>query len=286
MADTVILYLTHFIDEQVVAEVARLRAECGTAYDVRILLNVAGDRDPRPDRSVPATVITRADRRALSYRARNSGRYDSTQPGAPDLAMLAFWARHRTYRHYWLIEYDVRYTGAWRTLFDHFRGDAADLLATTLHRRDTNPGWHHWSSLIVPVSARGRGPAPERIRGFFPLYRLSSAGAACLDAAMREGWDGIYEVTWPTILNHAGLAIEDIGGDGPFVRPENVNRFYRNTPDIDTLAPGTFVYRPMLRRVRLTAEAVLWHPVKKHRHNHPLYAAARGLYRFAWPKRA
>ncbi|MEQ8968463.1 MAG: DUF3405 domain-containing protein [Azospirillaceae bacterium] len=284
MADTVVLYLTHFIDDQVIAEVARLRAECGDAYDVRILLNINDDHDPDPDRAVPATVITETDRRALPYPSRNSGRYDSTQPGGPDLAMLAFRARHPHYKHYWLIEYDVRFTGDWRALFDHFADDDAALLATTLHHHATNPRWHHWRSIAIPQATLAEGGEPRRIRGFFPFYRLSAEGAECLDSAMRAGWDGIYEVTWPTILAHAGLVIEDIGGDGPFVRPENVNRFYQNNPGIDTLAPGTFVYRPMLRRVRETARAALWHPVKKHKHNHPLYAAARGLYRFAWPR--
>ncbi|MFW5697957.1 MAG: hypothetical protein ACOCX1_05320, partial [Fimbriimonadaceae bacterium] len=95
--------------------------------------------------------------------------------------------------------------------------------------------------------------------------------------AMAEGWDGIYEVVWPTVLHNAGLTIEDFGGDGRFVRPENINRYYTSTPEGVGLSPGTFVYRPMFRKVPNGSRDMLWHPVKKHWRNHPVVNAVRPL---------
>jgi hypothetical protein len=82
-----------------------------------------------------------------------------------------------------------------------------------------------------------------------------------MDQAYRLGWSGHCEATWPTIINLAGLKLEDIGGDGEFVAPGNHNRFYTNTLSSPTLAPGSLVFRPA--RCWLGSQRnKLWHPVK------------------------
>jgi hypothetical protein len=69
--------------------------------------------------------------------------------------------------------------------------------------------------------------------------------------------------------------LEDIGGNGEFVRPENVNRFYTNTPLDEDHAPGSMVFRPA-RSWTGARRNMLWHPVK------PLPHKLREDARHAW----
>ena len=43
----------------------------------------------------------------------------------------------------------------------------------------------------------------ERVRGLFPIYRLSHDAIRTIDNAYRKGWARHYEVTIPTILDQA-----------------------------------------------------------------------------------
>jgi hypothetical protein len=87
---------------------------------------------------------------------------------------------------------------------------------------------------------------------------------ARMDAAYREGWGGHIEAAWASILDFHGLKLEDIGGDGEFVRPGNRHRFYlaaKPNAKCDLLAPGTFMAKPPLYRPGSTPNR-LYHPVK------------------------
>ena len=99
------------------------------------------------------------------------------------------------------------------------------------------------------------------VRGFYPLFRLSNRFLRVLDQEYQRGWHGHYELTWGTIARRNGLAIEDIGGNGRYVKSHNCDMFYFNTFYTQSLSPGTFVFRPALTTVR-KRENTLWHPVK------------------------
>ena len=179
-------------------------------------------------------------------------------PGSTDLPLLLFRQAHPGYRYYWVIEYDVRFSGSWSQFFSAFDGNTADLLGTTLTRHHDIPNWYHWGSLAVDGLGIAKG---EFIRGFFPVYRMSNAALALLDRHYRNNVAGHYECLVPTLMRWAGLRIEDIGGNGEFVQPGNENRFYSNTPTRPTLGPGSFVFRPVIDGVGKEPNK-LWHPVK------------------------
>ena len=188
------------------------------------------------------------------------------QPGDVELPALHFFHCFPDYDFYWVIEYDVRFSGSWRAFFEAHVSNPADLLGTTLTRRPDIVNWYHWPSLNLADLAITE---KEHIRGFFPIYRLSQRGLRILDQAYRRGVTGHFEALFPTILSNAGAVIEDIGGDGEFVRPENKNRFYRNTPSAAWLAPGTFVFRPAIETIGAEPD-MLWHPVKEISHRQRL----------------
>jgi len=251
-----VLLMTHFLGGGIIDQYHRLAAEAGRGRDVVLLYN-RGD-DPKPGRFIPPAVAAfpfdADDVRGLGFPAK--GR----RPSAWDVELFAllFAARHPRYQRWWVVEYDVDFTGRWSALFDAFADDGADLLATTLHRHPVNPGWPNWKTVRAP---EGRPPPETMVRGFLPCYRMTRRAADALQAAYLAGWRGHYEATVPTILDRSGLVIEDIGGDGEFVAEGNRNRFYTNNPAVDSLAPGSFVFRPV-RAAPGGESGLLWHPVK------------------------
>lgn len=247
--------LTHFIDDRIVGIARRLATEAGEGRDVVVLFNRTDDNNPgfRPPADVRIFAFDEDDLRALGYR--HKGRH--IRDVDIELFSFPFHRAHPEYERVWVIEYDVDFTGRWSRLFDSFRGGDAALLATNIHRYIDNPGWENWGA-----TRPGRPLArAELVRAFMPCSRLSRAAYQALDAAYRAGWRGHYECTVPTILATGGLVVEDIGGDGPFVRPDNRNRFYTSTTSSNDLSPGTFVFRPV-RTVAGDRPDTLWHPVK------------------------
>lgn len=252
---SVILLMTHFVNADIFREYRKLRNETGPGYAVVLLYNVTGLRHlPEIPEDIEVCRFTQADLDHGQY-PRKPAVLSSYNV---DLFPLHFARCHPQYRHYWVVEYDVRFSGCWDTLFGHFGHNAADLLGTTLYRYDVDPTWENWASVVTPD---GRGARRDWVRGFFPICRLSSAAIAALDQAYRQGWGGHFEATVPTILKLAGLALEDIGGTGEFVAPGNRNRFYDNTRTDPNLAPGSFIYRPVRTEPGLRPDR-LWHPVR------------------------
>lgn len=272
-----VLLMTHFVDDMIVGQARRLMAESG-GRDVFVLLNKTDDINPtyRRPSDIRVFEFTVDDLRDLEYPLKGRRIRDK------DIELFAFtFLKARTeYNRVWVVEYDVTYTGRWNELFDHFLDSDAALLATSLHRWAVNPHWPNWPSIQAPEGP----PADLRgyIRAFMPFYRLSRIGYEALDRAYRAGWEGFYEGIVPRILLDAGLAVEDIGGTGEFVRPENRGRFYRSNPAENTLAPGTFVFRPIVASPGPEPD-MLWHPVKPvestHRTGWPIKRRQRFIHR-------
>lgn len=257
-----VLLMTHFVDDMIVGQARRLMAESG-GRDVFVLLNKTDDVNPgyRRPPDIRVFEFTVDDLRALGYPIKGRRIRDKDI----ELFAFTFMKARADYDRVWVVEYDVAYTGRWSELFGHFAECDAALLATSLHRWAVNPGWPNWPSVRTPD-----GPPADLtpfVRAFMPFYRLSRAGFEALDRAYRAGWEGFYEGIVPRILLDAGLRVEDIGGTGEFVAPRNRGRFYSSNPADNTLAPGTFVFRPIVARPG-PAPDTLWHPVKPEQSTH------------------
>lgn len=262
---TAILILNHFLDRALVAHHEQLCKDSAGERDVYLLsdrtqASVSTARLPRGTRELQFTSHDLVD---MGYpgkdtRILNRRRIRNMTLGNAELPLLLFFRRFPEYEHYWVVEYDVRFSGNWEVFFSAFDGNAADLLGTTLQRRSRCPDWSHWHSLDLPTVGT---PKDDWIRGFFPVYRVSATALTDLDEAYRAGCAGHMEAAMPTILASQGRSIEDIGGSGEFVKPGNENRFYLNEPHTNELSPGTFVYRPVLTEYGDRPDT-LWHPVK------------------------
>ena len=264
-AQSVVLILNHAKDRHLLELYAELEHACGRDRDVVLLSdrsrkNLSFARKPAAAAEVKFEL---ADLVALNY----SGKQQIALPGKTqrnlklgnaDLPVLLFYRQRNHYKHYWVIEYDVRYSGSWRHFLAAFDSSDADLLGTSLTGYPECPTWSHWKSLDIP-STNFR--VEDGLRGFFPVYRLSNDALACLHDAYGRGSRGHMETLVPTTLAQSGLRLEDIGGDGAFVKPQNINRFYTNQRTTNNLSPGTFVYRPACTVVGDEPDR-LWHPVK------------------------
>lgn len=184
--------------------------------------------------------------------------------GNLDLAFLEFRRRRPGYDRFWFVEYDVHWEGRWEVLFDYFRSSPADVLGATMQTLSDAP--HKFDALtypqlVVPDSLAWR--REKMIKGFLPICRLSRGALDALDEAYRRGLGGHYEITVPSVSAQAGLVVEDIGGRGHYVRPENQDRFYFANGATSTHSPGTFVFRPAPKV--MPYQNTLWHPVKPDR---------------------
>ena len=267
----VILILSHVYNKHVKKLFDQIKNQCRDKYDINFLCdNSRGIFDDIP-KNDDFFLFTVSDLDALGYPRDTSVAYAATEkqdnpyhqdfnfvPGNTILPPMTFFRRFPDYDHYWIVEYDVRFSSDWSGFFGHFATSDADLLGTTLLRHEQTPNWYHWPSLDLKDDA---ADTAQWLRGFFPVYRLSRRAFAQLDQDLHRGNKGHYECLVPTLLHQAGMRIEDIGGDGEFVQPHNINRFYRNTPAVGSLAPGTFVFRPAMQRAG-AEPGKLWHPVK------------------------
>jgi hypothetical protein len=241
-SDICVIWQTHRLDAASLEEYERLEKDCQGKFDTLVLYdNSRGDFEQPA--SHPTSEFSMFDIKELAkkYNLNHFREPVSITPGNTIFPLLDF-AHTHPYSYYWLIEYDVRYTGSWRELFTYFSSSKSDLLGTTLYRHQFRPSWCWWSSLRKPRFSIVR--QTNWIRGLFPVLRISAQGLQVLHKANRKGWKGHYEVLMPTALYHYGLTLEDFGGDGEFVDEENKNRFYTNTPLVDGLGPGTFVCPP------------------------------------------
>lgn len=259
-AGDAVVVVTHVVTPPVRAMFERVAREASghAAFLVLSSDDPAADLAGLDERAVER--ISRADVMRLGYpeKCRLEG-WDMA--GNLDLVFLEFRRRRPGFARIWFLEYDVHWQGDWSVFLRHFAASPAAVLAATMQQIDEVA--HKEGSPAYPRQVVPPGMTWERrnvIKGFLPAVRLSAAALDALDAAYRAGLGGHYEINVPTVAAQHGMEIEDFGGDGRYVRPENRNRFYFAHGGTYSHSPGTFVFRPVQRV--LDRPNTLWHPVK------------------------
>lgn len=236
----------------------RLRQDIGDACDVFMLLHRPAGATPPPeaDARYGDRIIrfTDEDNRALVPP-------DAWLPmgrGGTILPALGFLAA-RTYRHGWMVEHDVMYSGRWLDFFRHFEDNPAHLLACHIRDYEQEPAWNKWDRL-QPAE---RFDGIRKVRAFMPVFRISKEASIAVLDAYRNGRRGHFEALTPTWLNHIGLSIEEIGDKGPYTPAHRRGLFYtaRSDPTGALTGCGTMRYRPSLLFWGWRSNR-LYHPVK------------------------
>jgi hypothetical protein len=253
-----LLWLTHVWGQELQAEYAKFcRMKAGDAPDVWLLL----------DSSTPGAAGL-AERHQRCHRFDEENLFRLPYPrlaghglvNHPHFPVLDFFLSHRDYDTYWVIEYDVRYTGEWESLLRAFQDFDHDLVTCHVRRFAEEPRWPWWDSFHHPTKVI---PQDRYVRSFNVIYRISNRALEFIHQAQVEGWRGYPEVSWPTLLLDGGLTLLDFGGSGSFSRPPHRNRFYtsRGTSSGFLSVFGTMRYRPS-RAKPGGRPNMLYHPVK------------------------
>jgi hypothetical protein len=252
-----IVFLAHHAQPGAMAALEKLVAECGSSFTIIPVFDQTKKSFSVEHIANARVVHWKQVVRQLPYHEKHREHRGTFWPRNIEMPLMGFFQESPRYSNYWLMEYDVRFTGDWKEFFGHFGGSRSDLLATTIFDYDFRPEWDNWRTLRSPQSV----PERKRVRALLSLCRLSNAALQAVHQAYCEGWSGHYEVTIPTILRTRGLTLEDFGGSGRYVAPGNRNRFYRNSPEIAGLAPGTFTVAPNVISEEYPP-GMLWHPIK------------------------
>jgi hypothetical protein len=198
------------------------------------------------------------------YQWRIRNKTEDAGYGANDLPVLQFFRDHRDFDYYWIVEYDVYFSGLWSDLLCSLDDSSADLLATSVSDYEETPWWVWWPSLEKPKGVYQR---QHMLRAFLPFCRVSNKALDLIDKAYVDGTSGHYEAVWPSVCAEHDLVIEDIGGHGKYTPQRRRGKHYSSTIGTPSHFPGSFVYRPsfLLRDVELPdlyGGPWLWHPVK------------------------
>ncbi|MFT8247089.1 hypothetical protein [Roseomonas sp. BN140053] len=260
MRDCITL-VSHVLNEPVRAVFERLRREAPPTMDVLFLLSSNGPAPSTPGMAGQELVhVTLEDLLRPGYPEKCQVA-DWEMAGNLDLVFLELARRRPEYDRYWFVEYDVHWEGRWSVFFEHFRQSEADVLATTITSLADVPYKRtilSYPKLMTPAELNWT--PGNLLKGFLPICRLSRRALQALHEAYQAGLGGHYEITVPSIAAQKGMCVEDIGGHGSYVRPENRNRFYFAQAKTYSHSPGSFVFRPAQKV--LPYRNTLWHPVK------------------------
>jgi hypothetical protein len=178
----------------------------------------------------------------------------------PHFPLLDFFSAHPDYERYWVIEYDVRYSGDWRDFFSSVDGYEFDLITSHIRRYADEPRWMWWPTFQHPTK---RIPRERYLRSFNVIYGMSRAALDFVHISLIDGWSGYPEVVLPTLLAENGFRVVDLGGDGEFAPAELRNQSYTSRATSNGyMSPfGTMRYRPS-RPAAGDLPNKLYHPVK------------------------
>lgn len=263
------MFLTHIWTPAIADHYARVKREASLALDVFLAFQPSSSSASVPADMNPDLVVGLEQGAALL--PRRHVEYSEASRKAPWGYVDLVWCTAfldpllSSYDRFWLIEYDVDFSGDWRDFFADAAGYSGDLLATRVRRRSDDPRYGHLGYFSMP-----EGALEDPVIALFPISRLTRR---LVDAYREElatrPWQGHFEIVLPSVAASLGLSIEEIGGEGPFTPPERHNRFYRGPFDLMSTYETTFNYRPV-QSFRYFGEAPqnfrepgqLHHPVK------------------------
>lgn len=219
-----VLYLTTKSNEWTLSSFHALVQSLQGKADVYFAYHQQGDVLPVSLQNIENLFVFTSDvLKELGYTPIERGKL---MPGSNHFPLLKFYKENQGYDYYWLVEDDVRFSGEWKDFFGSFASCTSDFLSSVIETKAENPTWYWWTSLKTGNEVIAE---EKQLKSFNPIYRLSSQALVCIDAHLRIGWMGHYEVLLPTLLYNKGFLLEDFGGEGTFVRPENNAKFYDDT---------------------------------------------------------
>ncbi len=266
MPSCAVVYYTHFVSNTVKFELQRLQSELSRDYTIFAMgcCHESDSLDALLGPRVQTRAYSREDLRQLPYIDQLRNVDWKTLRGNPDLALMRFFRGNPNFDYYWVIEYDVRFTGNWGTFLDELSKSSADLLCSHVTKFQQSPNWMHWKTFSAGTMEI---ETAHQLRGFLVFSRFSNRLIRSIDECCQSGWTGHNEVLWPTIAAFKGMLIEEIGGVSDFVPAKRKGKYYASA----MLPLGIFVstlaawplYSEKSNFLISSPRDILWHPVKE-----------------------
>jgi organic radical activating enzyme len=249
------LFISHLSSGMIIREFKNIRRSTNHLGDAFFLYDASKNIIPERINNLSTYLYSNTCLSSLGYPTIGQ----NIIPGHAHFPLFQFFLDKPDYDYYWVIEYDVRFSGEWRYFFNSFLRTNTDFLTCHIRSYADEPYWPWWE-LSHP---RESIPLHERLRSFNPIYRISNDALSFLHQAFRSGWCGHHEVALPTLLHHNGFTIQDISGEGKYAVPNIDNEFYSSSESNDSgeLSSGTMRYRPVIWRYGHENNK-LYHPVK------------------------
>lgn len=139
-----VVFVAHLVSEATIAHYMRLRSELpDESYDVVWVMTASDGASVGVPDGVDMAVLRPGDFRSLRY----TPIYGTLVPGSCHFIPLCIFQRHRTYRYYWFIEYDVEFIGDWSVLMDDCDTNRVDYDFLSCHVAcfgEDNKDWTWW----------------------------------------------------------------------------------------------------------------------------------------------
>lgn len=235
-----LLFLCHRKEPRDLQFFAQLKRAFASLGDAFFIFDVTQNELPESILKLPHHTFSLSGLQSLGY----PWMHDQLIPGHASFPVLQFALQHPEYAHFWIVEFDVRFTGPWGAFFSLASRSPADYIGTHLTRYADQPEWYWWSSMHRPQGAIENG---RLVRSFGPMYRLSREAVQVIDADLKGGCIGHFEVMLPTLTEHHGLRLLDLRKNPHFPRllPWDLYTQGDDKPH-PNLPPSTFRWRPSM----------------------------------------
>lgn len=255
----ILLYLTNKNVKSSLKEYKKLQKAMAKIFsETRILFHYNGEVLQKDIQLENPFVFDNSILHTLNYKPIHS----KLVPGSNHFPLLKYYLHNDQYDYYWFIEDDVRYNACWSHYFTFFTENNvhSDFIACNIKEYESEPNWYWWNTLSHPSYVIEN---QSKIRSFNPIFRISNGALKFIHESLLNGWSGHHEVLIPTLLKENGFIVNDFGGDGHYVLPGCLNRFYKpGSPDIfGGLINGSMRFRPFIRKEEMN-QNLLYHPVK------------------------
>lgn len=251
---TAVLYVTHLYNDAIELQIQKLQREVkdmATLYVVYQADNMQLDISE----GMQSHAFTIRDLNQLNYIPWGCTIMD----GNFHFVLLDFYLRHSEYDYYWLVEYDVRFNGNWRTFFSFFQDKEDDFLAAHIETVSDNPKWVRWHEIEAAGILLNEDTL---LKSFNPICRFSNRAFALLHERCLLGDRGHNEVLMPTLFKYFNLKIADFGGTGHYTYKDCPNLFYVYDEEDDAEDKCTLRCYPKHNDSVMKFPNKIYHPIK------------------------
>ncbi len=220
--ETVFVVLTHTFDRKTKSEISRISRELQGTYPFAVNYDIHAQVVPA-DYDVPCVPFDYRKVSAIFPFPIGS----TIVPGNLHLVFTELLTQFPNASYFWIVEYDVRYSGNWKRFVKYFEPSQADLLGCNIRFHHEEQYWHWWESFKNNAVLENKININSLVRAFLPIARYSRQALQIIRRECLEGgWSGHCEVLVPSLLLKKGLRIEEIGGDSHFTPVSRKNHFY------------------------------------------------------------